>query len=231
MAKERRQLRSSAQSGLKSGPKLHEETTPDSLKKRRLPRGWIDSRWRRRRPASHRRTSAFAERRSLCCWCISWCVHTARHSMPEHFLCLSAHAFRLLLLQTWSSPPRDMSMGGRWVVRDVPGVHLYQHLQCTCTWLSRVGSEVQGGSGANGASLGDVFGGAQHRARARAYRRDGAELLRLYVPAPAACKQGRPSASVPFQKTQIQSGTWQVRVDGSARSRPSRAVAEPSHER
>ena len=63
MAMERRRLRSSAQSGLKSGPKLHEETTPDSLKKRGLPRGWIDSRWRRRRPASHRRTSAFADAR------------------------------------------------------------------------------------------------------------------------------------------------------------------------
>ena len=63
MAMERRRLHSSAQSGLKSGPKLHEETTPDSLKKRGLPRGWIDSRWRRRRPASRRRTSTFADAR------------------------------------------------------------------------------------------------------------------------------------------------------------------------
>ena len=43
------------------------------------------------------------------------------------------------------------------------------------------------------AQMGDILGGAQHRARARAYRRDGAEFLWLYVPAPAACKQGRPS--------------------------------------
>ena len=63
---ERRRLHSSAQSGLKSGPKLHEETTPDSLKKRGLPRGWIDSRWRRRRPASRRRTSTFADARCAC---------------------------------------------------------------------------------------------------------------------------------------------------------------------
>ena len=40
--------------------------------------------------------SAFAE--AHCAVCISWCVPTARQTLRPPFSCLSAHAFRLLLL-------------------------------------------------------------------------------------------------------------------------------------